>query len=340
MSTPSKSFRNSQMAFLTIFATILVVAGHCDITPDYKNTWLFQWVYSFHMPLFFLISGYLFGLTNPIERLNKTKWTDFMKKKFIRLMVPFFVIDTIIFIIKATLFSDGEMVQHPVELTIGSYLYNLFLRPIGFMWFLPCLFMIFMMAFPLWKMVKQNHIGGGIVLIISVIIYVLAFAVDFYNRDCIPFMRFSRAIYFMAFFWTGILYAEYSDVVNRFLEKNWIVLLTVSISISVLFIGNIWLRVIAGVTMSIIIGLLAADRVPSKVLDWTAFTYTIFLLSYFPQMFVRGPVYHMFPQINQYWFSALSFILGISVPVAFCIIYRVMQKRLNVLSKYSFIFGI
>ena len=36
---------------------ILVYIGHCRIPGDNP---LFQWIYSFHMPLFFFISGLLF----------------------------------------------------------------------------------------------------------------------------------------------------------------------------------------------------------------------------------------------------------------------------------------
>ena len=59
--------RNKEIALLTLFAMTLVVAGHSDITLDYKKLWIYKWVYSFHMPLFFFISGFLFCLTNPIK---------------------------------------------------------------------------------------------------------------------------------------------------------------------------------------------------------------------------------------------------------------------------------
>lgn len=43
----------TQVSFLFVFATLLVVIGHADITLDYKDLWIHKWVYSFHMPLFF-----------------------------------------------------------------------------------------------------------------------------------------------------------------------------------------------------------------------------------------------------------------------------------------------
>lgn len=46
--------RNKEIALLTLFAMTLVVAGHSDITSDYKELWIYKWVYSFHMPFFVL----------------------------------------------------------------------------------------------------------------------------------------------------------------------------------------------------------------------------------------------------------------------------------------------
>lgn len=44
---------------------ILVVIGH---TTDIGDTWR-VWIYTFHMPLFFCISGYLFKHNHPIIRM-------------------------------------------------------------------------------------------------------------------------------------------------------------------------------------------------------------------------------------------------------------------------------
>lgn len=104
---------NRQIVLLTLFAMTLVVAGHSDITTDYKELWIYKWAYSFHMPLFFFISGFLFCLTNPVEKLHRTTLTAFMKKKTVRLLVPFLFINTVIFIVKATIIKDTSMMQHP-----------------------------------------------------------------------------------------------------------------------------------------------------------------------------------------------------------------------------------
>lgn len=72
-----------QISFLSFFATVLVVIGHSDITLDYKDLWLYKWVYSFHMPLFFFISGFLFAYTNPESKIGGAlKYQLFYIKKF------------------------------------------------------------------------------------------------------------------------------------------------------------------------------------------------------------------------------------------------------------------
>lgn len=48
---------------------ILVVAGHVlqsaidmNMTSEYMDN-IFKWIYSFHMPLFFVISGFVYSIT-------------------------------------------------------------------------------------------------------------------------------------------------------------------------------------------------------------------------------------------------------------------------------------
>lgn len=59
---------NHLMALLSVWGIFLVLLGHSGFEEEIiqKNlSGLHSWIYSFHMPLFFLISGFLFLLTNP-----------------------------------------------------------------------------------------------------------------------------------------------------------------------------------------------------------------------------------------------------------------------------------
>lgn len=64
---------------------ILVVVGHGiqSAYPDYAQNIVFSIIYSFHMPIFMLVSGYTTGYTQ--KEINFT-W---LKKRFVALGVPF-----------------------------------------------------------------------------------------------------------------------------------------------------------------------------------------------------------------------------------------------------------
>ena len=153
----------TQVSFLFVFATLLVVIGHADITLDYKDLWIHKWVYSFHMPLFFLVSGFLFAYTHPENKMKGMRFFPFIWKKVKRLLLPFLFINSVIFVIKSR-FVSADLMQHPLTFSFSSWVESLLFHPIGFMWFLPALFMIFV-CFSLlrnWICVnKYLQMGGG-----------------------------------------------------------------------------------------------------------------------------------------------------------------------------------
>lgn len=69
------------------YGTILVFLGHSFLggvrdTSQWAN-WLFNVIYCFHMPLFFLINGYL--LSNKATLSRAVIW-----KKFSKMMIPYY----------------------------------------------------------------------------------------------------------------------------------------------------------------------------------------------------------------------------------------------------------
>lgn len=84
---------------------ILVILGHSfsftgfDILKNPINKYIFKTIYSYHMPLFFFISGFLSNCS--MENLNK----NFYFTKIKRLMIPYFCIN-IIDAIPRYLFND------------------------------------------------------------------------------------------------------------------------------------------------------------------------------------------------------------------------------------------
>ena len=99
---------------------ILVYIGHCKIQGSSP---LFQWIYSFHMPLFFYLSGLLF---------KRKKFRVVIANKVFSLIIPYVLFS----IINYFLYNIARTCD--VSL-VGVLLYGWGLNP---MWFIPVLFVI------------------------------------------------------------------------------------------------------------------------------------------------------------------------------------------------------
>lgn len=161
--------KNNKITNLRALAIILVVLGHSIII--YKSGWnyyttsqdcqLFNYVcmfiYLFHMPLFFSISGYLF-----IDSCTKKKFSTILKNKFKRLIIPYLIIG-ILWVYPIRIISNySGFVGH-------SFLYNIIINIIlgldnGHLWFLSSLFLMFIISYFLEKYVKNRKIKFILIL--------------------------------------------------------------------------------------------------------------------------------------------------------------------------------
>lgn len=160
--------RNSQLDILKGIGISLVLVGHVS-----RNGVLNNWIYSFHMPLFFFISGALYYLSKKVDSKS------FFKKKFQGLIVPYFVFALLTFIYWVVIerylrASSGISVgQQFLEIFISqggdeSHEYNVVL------WFLPCLFMMEIIFDWIYKKFKKNKGMLVSMILFSTIGYVLS----------------------------------------------------------------------------------------------------------------------------------------------------------------------
>ena len=92
----SKKLRNNVLDFAKGIAIILVIIGHCVqfgsgneycSNEFYLTNFLFKFIYSFHMPLFMLISGYLF-----LYSIKKYSTKEIIKRKLKSLLIQLFIL--------------------------------------------------------------------------------------------------------------------------------------------------------------------------------------------------------------------------------------------------------
>ena len=69
-------------------AILLVVLGHVIGYNNCEDSFLWRFIYSFHMPLFMFISGYVAQMTFRIERFGWNETISFLIKKLRTLLLP------------------------------------------------------------------------------------------------------------------------------------------------------------------------------------------------------------------------------------------------------------
>ena len=155
--------------YIKVFACILVAIGHfwqsmipsniLQETDLYK--WFIQTIYYFHVPLFFICSGYLYQKYSRIDSF--ADWRKNILKKTIVLGIPFFTFSIITWILK-TVFSNSITGQARGLIDI------LFFHPDGPYWYLYCLFFIFLITPTISNKIQGIIIFGLALLGKSVII--------------------------------------------------------------------------------------------------------------------------------------------------------------------------
>ena len=162
---------------------VLVVVGHFN--PDNAPAWwkcINQIIYSFHMPLFLFVSGYVYRHT-----LRKQSYSAFMEKKCRRLAVPYLITSAIIISIK--LLSHGN-VQTSSPVTPFSFVEMLYLPAAGyFLWFVWALLLMFAIVW-----FAQGKKARMVLLAASVALYYLPF--DFPDLFCLRQFKMMM-LYFM-----------------------------------------------------------------------------------------------------------------------------------------------
>lgn len=146
---------------------LFVVMGHtCTYAP------LFRWIYSFHMALFFIISGLLF---------HPKPFVQTVKRKAFRLLVPYAFFATITFLYWALI---ERRLRHGNQSVLNAFC-NLFIARAGsdnypqnaVLWFLPCLFITEILFSALYQGIRFLARNAKNSTIIQRLVFVIVVAV-------------------------------------------------------------------------------------------------------------------------------------------------------------------
>ena len=216
----------SRIVYLDIakaICIILVVIGH--YSPDGCPEWwmaVHDFIYSFHMPLFMFVSGFVYIAT----KRDEEKYGDFIMKKVKRLMIPYFVVSAIVIAIK--LLTEGHAyVENPK--TIMSFVKMFYYPEAGFfLWFIWALWWMFVIV-PVFK-TKQQRL---VLFAISILLHY----VPFVTTEVFCISQFKNML---IFFMLGVVVYDWKGYLSAFDRVPNVAYLTAFAIAYVISVSPVW----------------------------------------------------------------------------------------------------
>lgn len=203
------------------YGILLVIIGHLAYETQFA-----RWIYSFHMPLFFFLSGFVF--------VAKGNFIEFLKKKSKAILVPYFGLGMCIIVF--------EIIYYPLR---GDYHFSfskvfykikdlLIQKRAWALWFLACLFLLEIIFYIIVKVFKNIWFIGIVCLAMSIGGY------HYYQNDGVGLVwNIDVCLIAIIFFYIGYLSKYLSErYVNKVLQ-NPTRLIVGAVLIILLVAGNI-----------------------------------------------------------------------------------------------------
>ena len=146
--------RISYIDLIRSFCIILMILGHLWLGNTFNH-----FIHAFHMPIFFIISGYFY---------KEIPFKDFLIKKAKSLIIPYFVFGIIIYIIWYILYSSQESEYIYINLINILYKNTEHLAIAGALWFLSSLFFSEIIFYFINK-INANYIKYILTILISLL---------------------------------------------------------------------------------------------------------------------------------------------------------------------------
>ncbi len=214
---------------------LLMVIGHAGNIPNIKI-----WIYSFHMPLFFILSGYIYGKYKSNKYTNSGLFGLFklLKKNIKSYLVPYVFLFIVNFIIQ----SFFEFIKFGLEyFKNGGNTYRYLIKGLLYsydtdypncdpLWFLTCLFITYIF---LWIILELNtNVQRLICVCFYIITSILVVRVEiYYNLDELPW-HIDVALVAAVFMYVGTLLVRYEEIIQKRVTRI--------ILIGILFVGSVF----------------------------------------------------------------------------------------------------
>lgn len=199
-------------------AICMIVLGHTIVYSNHLRG-LYQFLYSFHVVLFFVISGMIFKIK------KEQKITDIIQKKFQRIMIPYFIWSFLFLIPYLIAGQDvGNSLSTTSSFNINTQFLNILygngnlsaLKQNSSLWFLPALFTIECLYYIIIKKSINNNINKDIGMLI--IILIISYIFSKFCQITFPW-GINTAIELGPFFYLGHMIKKY-NMIEKFVSKS------------------------------------------------------------------------------------------------------------------------
>lgn len=269
-----------------------------------------QWLNSFHIYAFTLVSGYLFFYLKYEKNRYQAFWS-FVGNKTKRLLLPYgFAAVAWVIPISCLLTPTGlkDVVNH----------YLLAQRP-GQLWFLIMLFDVFVIYWPLSDFIKKHKLLG---LVIALGMYGIGVAG---SSVCPNYFMIWTALQYIPFFWLGFVLRQKGSIIRKIPGLVW---LTINVVLFVLgqfltrYNGMIWklmtkgvnfLTSVTGAVMAFVILQWIADKVKWKKSVFDFISRRSMAVYLFHQQVIQLSIYCLNGVLNPYLHAAVNFTIAMVI---------------------------
>jgi acyltransferase len=212
---------------------VLVILGH--VIPSALDESITRSViYSFHMPLFLFLSGFLF----PMNRVLTESWTALLNRYRYRVIIPWVIAVVVYAFINIQIYQST---QNPL-IVIARH----FVKPYYHLWFIPSLIFFMLLTRILYSKVLNGRSRLWIVLAISFVFYYTAHWVDFktlpaYMEVWDVFQNTIRMQYWV-FFVLGSFLKSHPKWLTPIKGMRWYYLVYLILAISDFYLSHVSLK--------------------------------------------------------------------------------------------------
>ena len=294
--------RIKELDYLKSILILLMVAFHLVYIGD-KYPYIKQIVYTFHMPAFLIISGYLTNVQKDIK--------SFMRK-LLWIFIPYLCLETG-YVLMSHILPVRENVP---EISSSILLHKIFIKPLGPYWYLHTLIICSLLYYLTFRYTRMKTISQAILLGLGL------FAVSYWGG----IMVLANAIYFLA----GVIIKQSKLPFIRIFQPSLLAL--VPMILLCCFPDNLNRGTLAGITityLAIIISLYAHSYLSKGIRQCSYFigrnTLVIFLFSPLFTILCKMFLSFLFFEPT----GILFMIISVAITVSGCIVIAWSMDKLH-----------